>query len=314
MENGTSKCFSLLYSGVPLFVVGIAISVSVICVSLLIIVTIWKTPALHSNTNFFIASVAVSAMLLAVTFVVCAFTYYCGLGLHVRQWELFETFILGTIYSMNTSTALHLTIMAIDRYMCIFNPFYYIKHMTRKRTFTLILFTWSISLLNFTIALIFYRGKHFHTQCVFLHPPVEYFSILTTLGLISFGVASACYIRIARLAFERKRAMNSRRAQNYSSNNIIEANGKAAVKSIQFCVAMFGTIGVCYFPYLVIITMSLLSYNVSNYVFIPSLYLMHIHSLVEFAIYLKQNKDFCVGVQKRFPQYLFTCSKCRNDL
>lgn len=243
-------------------------------------------------------------MVLAVTLVVAVVWYLSRMDLSVHHWEIFDAVILGTLSSSQVLTYLHLTIVAIDRYIYISKPFYYITNTTQTPTFRLVLSVWSFSLLCFAVPIIFYGGSNYHKQCILLHPPVEYFSSLTLLGIICYVIVCVCYIRIALLAFERKQAKISRRQPNDSLNAsaFVTSTGKAAIRSIQFCVAMFGITAACYIPLGVVITLSRLSNKNSMEAFIPSLYMIHIHSLANFVTHLDMNKDFCVGVQKQFPQ------------
>lgn len=314
MENATSECISSLSSGHSVSAAGITITFCVLCVNVLKILTIFRSPVLKKETGAYIVSIAVANIIYSGTFVLFVLLYFSKLGRYIKHLEIVDTFMLSINCSFNVSLCLHLAIIGCDRYIFVSKPFYYMKHMTKLRKYRCILCIWIFTQIYFVIPLIFYRGDNFHVKCIILHPPIEYF----ILGMIVIGmlhcIICVCFLKIALLAFTRKKMMNARKQQQVPPNQVIISisNGKAAMKSAKFFFSMFSTFAVCNSVPALMSLMGMLSYNFSRNVIISSLFLFHIYSLVNFCIFINMNRDFREGLKKQFNGCKLICCKQRN--
>lgn len=300
MYNETSPCIRPKENLTHTVYFGFALSSCVICLSLFKLITIFRTPALHNNINYFIASVGVSDFIFAVSIVIFSLFYLTGLGQFIQGSNIFYSIILGMLYSSIFSSALHLIIIAIDRHMYILKPFCYIKYMTPKRICLLLIFVWGLTLLYLITPSIFYTNNTFHVKCILLYPPKEYFAVVVAAGFTVYVATFVCYFRIACVAFERKKARNVRRQlqdkSHIDSNS--GTNSKAAMKSVKFFMSMFGIFAIFYAPATIVTVMSLLSYDVPVYIYLINLYFAYISVILTFCFYIRVNKAFCIGIKK----------------
>lgn len=147
-----------------------------------------------------------------------------------------DTAVLGIAYSVSLSSTIHMTAIAIDHYIYTLKPLYYISHMTRCYVPRSLLIAWAAALVHAVIPATVYRKDKFHTSCILINPPVVIL-VLTVIYFVVFAaIICICNFIISGVAFERNKALNTRRLQQSSSNDIClsKANIKSLKKGIHF--------------------------------------------------------------------------------
>ncbi|CAG5123688.1 unnamed protein product, partial [Candidula unifasciata] len=131
----------------------IILSMLVIVQSLLIIFIIWRSPKLHTNTNMLIVSVSAGDIFFAVS---CEINATLGLLFSsniVAELVLMDTFMMGALFSTLMLSMNQMGVIAADRYINIVHPFFYIKHVTKRRVLLNIICYWILALVYGAIPL-----------------------------------------------------------------------------------------------------------------------------------------------------------------
>lgn len=307
MYNVTSMCVLNQPHLIQVVYIGLTLNCCVIFISVLKVVTIWRTPALHSNANCFIASLAISDIIMAFTVVGFTFLYFTPVSQYIHNSNIIDSVLLGMVNSSNLFATVHFIIIAIDRHMYILKPFCYIKYMMTKRMYKLVLLVWVLTLIYLITPLVFYTSNRFHKKCIFLYPPKEYFIVVFAVGLTAYTASCVFYFRISRVAFQRKVAKNVRRElqDNPVTKINVRGNRRAAMKSIKFFMSMCGASAVYHTPKGIVTLMGMFSYNVPMYIYLITNYLLCIHVLLTFCVYFKMNRD----VASKIKRQLLGCSQ-----
>ncbi|XP_053973390.1 dopamine D2-like receptor isoform X1 [Hylaeus volcanicus] len=163
--NGTVNCTSSIVSGTAADVVRAAkcegdvdekpdpnswwalILVIVPCLTLfgnvLVILAVVRERALQTVTNYFIVSLAVADLLVAV--LVMPFAVYVLVN---GSWSLpgfVCDFYIAMDVTCSTSSIFNLVAISIDRYIAVTQPIKYAKHKNNRRVWMTILLVWAIS-------------------------------------------------------------------------------------------------------------------------------------------------------------------------
>ncbi|XP_068746790.1 octopamine receptor beta-2R-like [Montipora capricornis] len=102
---------------------------------------------LRRVTNYFVVSLAVTDILVAVVSMPVWVAYIIS-GLHLFQRKpLLQMLWTGTDIMVSVASIWHLTCVSIDRYLCITGPLYYHVRMTSKRAIVIISAIWVSSIL-----------------------------------------------------------------------------------------------------------------------------------------------------------------------
>lgn len=313
MKNSTSYCFHGYDTANYMSFVGMLVGCGVLFVCITIITTICRTPALHNNTNLCIISITVTDMFTAISTIVSSSFYFTSLNQYVDNKYLLDVFYFAMSFSWMFSSGIHLLIIAIDRYLYILKPFYYMKYITKARIIKILFSLWMFTFLFLITPFIFFRSSHFQNICILTHPPVEYASVGVGTDFVSFIVVCVLYFRIANVAFRRKKLKNVRRLQGDTPHGVIISrnNGKAALKSLKFFVAMFGTYVFSCIPPLTVTLLSMLSVTLPLYIAISSYFFFYAHIIMNIIIYLNMNKDFRLGVKNLFSEGFDACCRMR---
>jgi hypothetical protein len=250
-DNRTSNCTDMYnLSGFLLQYLIIPICLVVICQNVLSLATIRRSPKLHTNTNLFIASVAVAGILMSLSNMICAITHTPGINISLGDSYLVDSFILGNSLSIIFLSFSQLGIISIDRYIYIAYPFYYMKHVTKRLVVTIIACLWCVALVYGFIPLILYRDASYHNECIFVNSPIEYFLPVIILSCLNVIIVIIFNFKIAVLAFRRKKTMNARKLRTDHLENVtmFVKNRTSAFKSAKFFSAMCGVYCLCIVP------------------------------------------------------------------
>ncbi|CAG5119123.1 unnamed protein product [Candidula unifasciata] len=167
-DNFTSVCVQdFKHYAVPFSISWTALSVLVIAQSLLITFIIWRSPTLHTNTNMLVLSVTASDIFWAVSCIINATLNTALSNNMVANAVLLDTFLMGVSYSSLMLSMNQLGVIAADRYINIVHPFFYIKHITRRRVVTIIICYWILAIVYGAIPLLVYGDTNLHCELIF---------------------------------------------------------------------------------------------------------------------------------------------------
>ena len=177
-------------------------------------------------TNYFIVSLAVSDLLLAMI----SLTFRIDQTIHNSVWcnslTMFKTWILVDIICSSASMW-NLAIISIDRYVAICKPLRYFSIMTTKIGIVLIGFVWInsftwalLALVNWTTAGEVHWGMWplNYQQCSKRHP-IFYTAVATFDFFLLLSVMIAMYTSVFRVALRHARAVV---AQPHADNRTAE--------------------------------------------------------------------------------------------
>ncbi|XP_017881762.1 dopamine D2-like receptor isoform X2 [Ceratina calcarata] len=111
--------------------------------NVLVILAVVRERALQTVTNYFIVSLAVADLLVAV--LVMPFAVYVLVN---GSWSLpgfFCDFYIAMDVTCSTSSIFNLVAISIDRYIAVTQPIKYAKHKNNRRVWLTILLVWAIS-------------------------------------------------------------------------------------------------------------------------------------------------------------------------
>ncbi|CAF1059059.1 unnamed protein product [Adineta ricciae] len=167
--------------------------------NVLVVISVYREKSLHTITNYFVVSLAISDITVAA--VVMPFAIYLEYN---RVWELSDRlcdFWVASDCMACTASILNLVAIAVDRYIAVTKPLKYARHKNPKRVSIMIVIVWVIS---FVIALPIVGGANksdvadyprVSDQCAFFN---NKFLIFSSLGsfFIPCIIIFAIYYRI----------------------------------------------------------------------------------------------------------------------
>lgn len=205
-------------------------------------------------------------------------------------------------------------ILSIERYLRISYPFLYIRCMPRQRIFKILLCAWVAALVNTIIPVIFYRHEKYHTNCINTHPPLVYFSVNAAIVLVTIIIIVFCYSKIAYLAIKHNKSANARRLQARCENgdNINRKHWTTLLKSIKFCAIMCGIYFACAVPAVVTLSVGF-SHVILEFLTRITVYIFSLHSLLNFFVSCRMNRDFFQALKKMFRDVTACCHCPKNN-
>lgn len=279
------------------------------------IATILRTKRLHTNTNIFFLSIALFDTFMAICDFSQGIIYSTSLKYNIHATNDSDTVFFAIGFGSITLSCTHMAIVAIDRYVNIAHPFYYILNITKRRIIVVVFMVWLFWIVYCSVPLIFFRDDRYHINCISSHPPVVYFIVNVSLNLTDYFIISICYFKIANLAFKHKKATIARRLQTENMDNTINLrnNRIAAMRSVKFFVSLFGTFFAFTFPQIIATGLALLSYNVPENTIFGICILYDIHSVMNFLLYYNFNKDFADGLKTLLIDMTSCCRRRQAD-
>lgn len=313
--NTTFDCNLQIFQNIRTVYFLFPVCFIVVCESALVISTVWRTHALHTNTDIIVASLSVTDILMCLSFISRGM-----LGLPFPAptesfRKIINNFILGDSAGAVLCFIVHLDIVAIDRYIHIAHPFYYIRRMTKRRILKVLATIWTLSLLYTVLPIVVYTDDKYHKICIAIYPPVEYFSLLVTAYVISIVTVFICYFKIAFVAFHHKKTSNLRRGQHedIQVTTVLKQNRRAAMRSIKFFAVVFGVFSLCTLPPVLVSGLSLIDV-VPPSACIPTQHLLLIHSLTNCPIYFFMSKEFSKALKMTFVDMKQRCCRFRKSM
>ncbi|GFR73397.1 beta-1 adrenergic receptor [Elysia marginata] len=111
------------------------------------IMAIWRTPALRTLANTYVCSLACADFIVGLVCVLLALFMLPPVRLelfykHIEVCSLFQ----GTTIGMSALSAIHMTLIAVDRYLYIIQPYFYQRVVTLRVISVFICMAWVIGL------------------------------------------------------------------------------------------------------------------------------------------------------------------------
>ena len=215
-----SVSFDVFTSNIFLALLNLISAVLAVCSNVLILAAFYQTRSLRSISNFFIASLAVSDLLvgLAVNPVYVAI-HLSGVAFDfTRVWpvRLAENWLW--IQSVITST-FNLTAISLDRYIAVTRTFLYTQTVTKQRCIVGVIFVWTFSVLFASIRFLIHDSRYL---------PILWITTTTAMVLLPLLIICYCYFHIFRAARRQQRQIAILSSVNAAYGNIILKNKKTA--------------------------------------------------------------------------------------
>lgn len=156
----------------------VLIMVLAIVGNVLVILAFKSFRRIRDVTNYFVASLAFTDILVAVVSMPVWLAYIVsGPPLFVSK-PLLQRLWTGTDMMVSVASIWHLTCVSIDRYLCITGPLYYHVRMTTKRAIVILTAIWLYSIVVASLALKFWHWELYTLLMVVLNYAIPVVIIL----------------------------------------------------------------------------------------------------------------------------------------
>jgi len=259
---------------VALMVLKIFISITATIGNLLVLVTIWRSPHLHTSSNTLVFGLALSDLCVGIVseplYVGFQAVLFKNSGkitscTHTTTIILISTFLTGV-------TLLTVTAMSVDRYLAIYLHLRYEQVVTEKKTRKVILSLWLMSGVPLVII-------NFDAMTCFI---VFTLTIAVCLVTISF-----VWIKIYQVVRLHQAQIQDQLAVASESFNMARFR-KSVVNTMLVLVVVL----LCYTPYLVSEFLFIVSFSRSNFVFLEISYIfVALNSSLNPLVYFWRQRD-----------------------
>ncbi|XP_058128874.1 uncharacterized protein LOC131287774 [Anopheles ziemanni] len=192
----------------------------------LVIISVHKNRKLRVITNYFVVSLAMADMLVAL----CAMTFNASVELSGR-W-LFGSFMCDVWNSLDvyfsTASILHLCCISVDRYFAIVRPLEYPLYMTHRTVFFMLANVWVLpALISFTPIFLGWYTTAEHLKAARTNPNLCIFVVNKSYAIVSSSISFwipgivmlTMYYRIYKEAVRQRKAL-SRTSSNILLNSV----------------------------------------------------------------------------------------------
>ncbi|XP_058980337.1 octopamine receptor beta-3R [Musca domestica] len=193
----------------------------------LVIISVQRNRKLRVITNYFVVSLAMADMLVAL----CAMTFNASVELSGGKW-MFGPFMCNVYNSLDvyfsTASILHLCCISVDRYYAIVRPLEYPLNMTHKTVCFMLANVWILpALISFTPIFLGWYTTAEHLEEISQNPDQCSFVVNKAYALISSSVSFwipgivmlVMYFRIYKEAVRQRKAL-SRTSSNILLNSV----------------------------------------------------------------------------------------------
>ncbi|XP_067618687.1 octopamine receptor beta-3R isoform X2 [Eurosta solidaginis] len=225
-EQIRDKWFSTTIYIIKSFIFAVIISAAVLG-NALVIISVLRNHKLRDITNYFVVSLAVADMLVALG----AMTFNAMVELSDGKWK-YGRFMCNVYNSLDvyfsTASILHLCCISVDRYYAIVRPLEYPLYMTDRTVRLMLANVWILpALISFTPIFLGWYTTAEHQRETLLHPDQCSFVVNKAYALISSsvsfwipGIVMICmYWRIYKEAVRQRKAL-SRTSSNILLNSV----------------------------------------------------------------------------------------------
>ncbi|XP_034116929.2 octopamine receptor beta-3R-like isoform X2 [Drosophila albomicans] len=189
----------------------------------LVIISVQRNRKLRVITNYFVVSLAMADMLVAL----CAMTFNASVELSGGKW-MFGPFMCNVYNSLDvyfsTASILHLCCISVDRYYAIVRPLEYPLNMTHRTVCFMLANVWILpALISFTPIFLGWYTTEEHLREVSLRPDQCTFVVNKAYALISSSVSFWIPGIVMLVMYWRifKEAVRQRKALSRTSSNIL---------------------------------------------------------------------------------------------
>ena len=188
--------------------------------NILLITVIYRTRSLHTNTNMLVASLAVSDMLMGVQ---CCSMGMTGLNVGFRPWAAtmdadlhsYDSLTLSTKLGLGLVSLLHVSALAVDRYLYILWPFRYRRHVTRSKIVATAAVIWAVGLVYIVLPLVIFRAPHYRESCIITKVSKTFgFGPLSVTYIVCLVAVLYCTFGMVKLARKKSVGRIKKRKEN----------------------------------------------------------------------------------------------------
>ncbi|XP_070545998.1 G-protein coupled receptor 52-like [Ptychodera flava] len=230
-------------------------------------------------------------------------------------------FVLGALnHIVYTASTISLALIALDRYLAISRPIYYLNVVTKTRAFMVTLIAWTLlALYAIALGLIdgnFYKYNRNNFLCLPIYRKLNlWLSTCIVLWLVPFGGIVFAYVRILMIIRNRRRRISNQVAGHEQGGNQIgsSATNQSGTKAAKMCIVITLVFFLAWLPYGVLIFYNHTHAEAINQGASPSIIIavtcvLASNSFWNFVIYSAMNSSFrkaAFGLIKKLP----CCSK-----
>ena len=233
------------YRAVPyIFVILDSVSAIVSVVgNSLVLVTIWRTPRLHSPSNVLLAGLALSDLGVGLVCqparIVWTLTVATKKMTNDAEFQIFELLI----FVFAEFSFLTLMAISVERYLALRLHLRYRELVTIKRVSMALVVTWVVGVLTYVLLLSIVHS-------------VQFLTLTTFLGLLCIVFTIGCYAKIFQII---RRHQDQIGAQDVLSNNTVQRFPNIAryKKSLFSVLYIVGFLLISYIPWLTVAAISL---------------------------------------------------------
>ena len=320
--TGTNSC-DLIGDGPPVYNIVergalLVLFIVIICLTMagniVVITSIITNKQLHSFTNYFVISLALSDTLVAI--IVMPFGTYNMWTNHI--WDLGHIMCkVATCFDvmLTTTSILHLSCVAMDRYIAICRPFYH-ERVTKKAVLIFVASCWSVPLLiswmpimnewntigiKDTIAC---KTSPDGRTCTFL-VNIPFALICSSIAfyiptIFMFAVNTKIYIEAKKQAMQ-IHSLEAAVRRNKSIKSI-----KHETRAFKTLSIIMGCYCVCWCPFFILNVIDpFIGYRLPYYAWAVALWLGYVNSTLNPFLYYSFNRHFRKAIQKTL-----SCCKC----
>lgn len=255
----------------PLFVLYTAFLVLIMLATIfgnvLVITAVYLYHRLRRMTNFFIISLAISDLFVALIHL----PLRIDLSVHNNNWCFDKAsgvvttcaywIVMDTVFS--SASICNLVVISIDRFLAITKPFQYQRRMTKKVGFSLIAFVWVYAMLWGTLSLIDWtagprKNPHIrvtwspsHERTCVKNDKIYYTVAMAVALFLPLLIVIVTYSCVFRVAFIQAKAVASLDPTKGKRHILRE------LKATKTIAVVIGVFIVCWLPSFILIVMSL---------------------------------------------------------
>ena len=257
-----------------LMILSTFISITATIGNLLVLVTIWRTPHLHSPSNTLLFGLALSDLCVGIVCEPLHVGFQAVLFKNsgkITSCSLFNTVTLISTF-LTAVTLSTVTAMSVDRYLAIYLHLRYEQVVTENRARKVILCLWFISSLPLVI--------------IIFHPMTGYLA-LTLIIAVCLGIISFVWIKIYQVVRHHQAQIQDQMAVASQSFNMARFLNSAINTMLVLVIVL-----VCYTPFVVVKIFLTVTLNVSNFDFLDISYIFVVlNSSLNPLVYFWRQRD-----------------------
>ncbi|XP_041364140.1 adenosine receptor A3-like [Gigantopelta aegis] len=267
--------------------------------NLLTILTVWLTPSLRTVSNMYVVSLAVADLLtgLNIPLQIGIFIPSVRRAIDASKYLCLCRHVLFFVSIENS--ILCMTLIALDWWLYIVSPFYYLRIATSSKARLVVVCSWIVSVWAGTMPL--YVNKWtVGVDCKLLNVLTKEYQLYLQGGgfvLCSLTIGF-CYGHIFVVARKYLKKVNGFQAsavnrKSRSSNDILRSD----IKMVKMFILVFGAFFFCWFPTILCLSIGYtygVSYTILNYVIPVGI----LNSGLNFFIYVIRNRQFREALEK----------------